>query len=779
MSIDLEKISLILRAAKERGDQALLEPEGLAVLKALGIATPAWLFVRNSIEASAAGTAALTGDRVVVKVVSPRILHKTDVGGVRIVANEPEALVSAIQTMERNLSGQDVCGFTISQFIDYDPALGNELLLGLRWTDDFGPVVTLGPGGIYTEFLSENFKTGRDVAILSPESSSPDVIERAIQGCAVTRLITTEMRGRSPRIDIEQIRHAVEQFLALASELTPDLISECEINPLVVTEGRLVALDVLIKLAGSSKPLRPERPISKLKHLLEPKSVAIIGVSEKLNPGHIILNNLIREGFERRRVYIVKPGTGEIEGCRCYPNISSLPERVDLFILAISASQTPEAIAEIIDGQKAESLIVIPGGLGEKHGSDALVSRIDSALVKARATYWGGPVINGGNCLGIRSLPGRYDTMFIPEYKLPVNTGEASPVAFISQSGAFAISRTSKLTSVNPKYSISVGNQMDLTVGDFVTYLKDDPDIAIFAVYVEGFAPLDGVTFLKAAREITASGKTVILYRAGRTLAGAKASSSHTASIAGDYAVTRELCKAAGVILAEDLSGFEELVRLFTMLRKKRVGGLRLGAISNAGFECVAVADNLGSFTLPPFQQRTIDRLRSILERCRIESVVDAHNPLDVTPMMDDEAFESAARAVMEDEGIDVGVVGCVPLTAALDTLEASPEHLEDVRKGGSIAMRLAKLNNETSKPWVAVVDAGRLYDPMANLLEEEGVPTFRTADNALRALNVFCSETMKIRERFELPTGAARGASLASEVGAGNHLPVSEYARR
>jgi acyl-CoA synthetase (NDP forming) len=450
---------------------------------------------------------------------------------------------------------------------------------------------------------------------------------------------------------------------------------------------------------SAHRDYRCGRPLSKLKHLLEPKCVAIIGVSENLNPGHIIVNNLIRDGFDSRRIYIVKRGTGEIEGCRCYPNISSLPERVDLFILAICASQTPEAITEIIGAQKAESLIVIPGGLWEKHGSDALVSRIDAALVKARATRWGGPVINGGNCLGIRSEPGRYDTMFIPEYKLPVSKGEPSPVAIISQSGAFAISRTSKLTVVNPKYSISVGNQIDLTVGDFLRYLKDDPDIAIFAVYVEGFAPLDGLTFLKAAREITASGRTVILYRAGRTLAGAKASSSHTASIAGDYAVTRELCKDAGVIVADTLAGFEELVRLFTLFREKRVGGLRLGAISNAGFECVAVADNLGSFTLPPFQRRTIDRLRSILERCRIDSVVDAHNPLDVTPMMDDEAFEEAVRAVMEDDGIDVGVVGCVPLSAALNTLAARQGHLEDVYKEGSIAMRLAKLNRESLRP--------------------------------------------------------------------------------
>jgi acyl-CoA synthetase (NDP forming) len=750
MTIDFETISQILRGAKARGDQTLLEPEGLDLLTALGIATPAHLFVRDSSEACVADRSGLRGDRVVVKVVSHRILHKTDVGGVCIVANDLAAIASAIQSMERNLGQQELAGFTISEFIDYDSALGNELLLGLRWTDDFGPVVTVASGGIYTEFLSENYKQGRDVAILSPGASTADDIGRAIQQCAVTRLITTKMRGHPPRIGIEQVSHAVEKFMALAGAFTPEWISECEINPLVVTEGRLVALDVLIKLAGDSKPLRPARPISKIEHLLEPESIAIIGVSDGPNPGHIIVNNMIREGFDRRRISIVKPRTHEIEGCRCYPSISSLPERVDLFILAINAAKTPEVIAEIIDTQKAESLIVIPGGLGESVGSAALVSRIDSALARARSSDWSGPVINGGNCLGIRSHPGHYDTMFIPEYKLARGKGDASPIAIISQSGAFAIARTSKLTGVNPKYSISVGNQMDLTVGDYLNYLKDDPELEIFAVYVEGFAPLDGMAVLKAAREITASGRIVILYRAGRTPAGAAASSSHTASIAGDYSVTRELCKAAGVMVADTLGGFEQLVKLSTLFRRKRVRGLRLGAISNAGFECVAIADNLGTFTLPSVREHTADRLRSIFKQSRIDSVVDVHNPLDVTPMMDDKAFEAAVRAVLEDENIDIGVVGCVPLTAALDTLGAGQDHTENVYRSTSIGMRLARLNEETSKPWIAVIDAGSLYDPLANMLEENGIPTFRTADEALSTFNVFCTGAMEACERSE-----------------------------
>ena len=166
---------------------------------------------------------------------------------------------------------------------------------------------------------------------------------------------------------------------------------------------------------------------------------------------------------------------------------------MDLFILAISAAQTPQAITDIVEGRKAESIIVIPGGLEEKSGTEAIVGRMREALASARASAWQGPLINGGNCLGIRSLPGRYDTMFIPEYKLPVPSGQVSPVAFVSQSGAFAVSRMSKLGRLNPKYAITLGNQMDLTIGDYLAYLKDDPAIEVFAVYVEGFTHLDGL----------------------------------------------------------------------------------------------------------------------------------------------------------------------------------------------------------------------------------------------------------------------------------------------
>src|SRR4029079_996912 len=146
---------------------------------------------------------------------------------------------------------------------------------------------------------------------------------------------------------------------------------------------------------------------------------AILGVSAKgSNPGRIILRNLLAAGFDRMHLHVIKPDCYAIDGRPCVPDIASLPERVDLLVLAVDASQVPAALGIAMAQQKAESLIVIPGGLGERSGSEGTVARLRSSLAAARASAWRGPVINGGNCLGVRSVSGRCNTLFIPEHKL-------------------------------------------------------------------------------------------------------------------------------------------------------------------------------------------------------------------------------------------------------------------------------------------------------------------------------------------------------------------------
>lgn len=732
MSPTIDDIRAILEAARDAGRDALLETEGIALLQAFGFRVPAHTFVSGSQAVAAEVLGGFAGEQVVVKVNSPEILHKSDVGGVRVAANRADAVARVIADMERRFSGRSVPGYSIHEFVPYERGLGRELLLGLRWTDEFGPVIVFGAGGIYTEALSGSLRPGRDVAVLSAVLPVEDAAS-AVMRTAVGELVFGGLRGQEPLVSVETIEEAVQRLVFVSKSLTG--VRDFEVNPLVVHDGELWALDVLVKITEAPASAPMPRPLHKMKNLLEPHSVAVAGVSSGANPGRVILQNLIRDGFDRARIHVVKPGGDEIDGCKCYPDIASLPERVDVLVLSIDASQAAAAVAETIDREAAESIIVIPGGFEEKSGSRSIVRRMKEALAASRASDWGGPLINGGNCLGIQSRPGRYDTLFIPEHKIGVVDKHGAPIAFISQSGAFAVSKNSKLAAVDRKYTITLGNQMDVTIGDYLHYLKDDDEVAVYAVYAEGFKPLDGLRFLDAAREIVASGRSVVLYRAGRTAAGAQASASHTASIAGDYAVTRGLARAAGVLVADTIADFEDLVMLSSWLRGKTTGR-RLGAISNAGFECVAIADNLGDFELAELSEPTRATLGEVLESARIGGVVDVHNPVDLTPMMPEGGYEKAIRAVLEDDNVEVGVVACVPLTPALNSLAPGDGHREDVRRTDSIASIMGRLIGESPKACVAVVDGGAIYDEMAAVLTRRGVPTFRTADRALRLLN-------------------------------------------
>jgi acyl-CoA synthetase (NDP forming) len=160
--------------------------------------------------------------------------------------------------------------------------------------------------------------------------------------------------------------------------------------------------------------------------------------------------------------------------------------------------------------------------------------------------------------------------------------------------------------------------------------------------------------------------------------------------------------------------------------------------MSNAGFESVAIADALQpGQQLVPFSDHTRADIERVLARGRIDTLVDVHNPLDVTPMAGDAAFAEIAGLVVADEGVDAAVVGCVPMTGALTTLAAAESHQEDLAAKESIVSRLGELRRASTKPWVAVVDAGGLYDAMAAALERESIPTFRTADRAIRVLSL------------------------------------------
>ena len=777
MTFDYKTADDILIKAHKEGREFLLETEAYDLLKAFGIEGGKKYFLEKGREIDNGILNDFKGEKIVLKVVSPTILHKTDVKGVRFPANNIAEVKKAVEDiysevpsnfvrwlsdnpsiipesfkgmentdMERKVR-DDIKGILIAEFIDYKVGkFGHEVLLGLQDSREFGPVITYGAGGIDTEFYAEIFKERKAVTTYSADFINPESLPKMIKIPSVYRKLSGATREKIKLVEDSVISNVIAGFAEIGkrySSSNPEsefAIKEMEINPLAVVDGKLLAIDALCHFYKPERKNLPPKPLERIKNLLKPESIAIIGVSQQMNIGHIILNNIIKNGFPLNKLYVIKDGLDQIEGAKCYPNIASLPEKVDLFIYTLPASMVPGITKEILDGEWTKSFILISGGLGETKDGKQLEKDTVEMIRSKRREGKPTPIFNGGNCMGLRSIPGKYDTLFIPEYKMDLRPeGGVQNTAYLSQSGAFMISRLSKIKSVNPIYAVTTGNQMDLTITDYLETLENDDKIKVYAVYIEGFADMDGLRFATAAKKIIDSGRYVILYKAGRTAEGKTATSGHTSSIAGDYSVCKSVLEKIGVIMPHNFDEFEDVVKTLSFLYGKQIKGNKVGLLSNAGFECVGMADNLkGSnsvLKLAEFSQAAAERCVKALAINKIDKIVEVHNPLDITPMASDEIYDECLRAILENQDTDLALVSIVPLTWQMQSLQKGPGHDEDIMSEKSIVQRIIKIKNEYSKPFVAVVDSGKEYDPMVETFEASGIPTFRTADRAIRVL--------------------------------------------
>lgn len=723
--------------ARSQGRGLLLEPEGLELLHGLGVGVPAWSVVDGP--GAVPDVDGFPGDRVVVKLLSPLVAHRTELGGVRVVERASHAVVRAVEELAR-MSPDPAASFLVEEYVPHDAEPGAELLLGARWSHEFGVVVTLAPGGVAAEALASAARPGAGALVWAAGRMSAERLERALAASVLGSLLTGSLRGRAPRVTARALADFAAAFGDAAAELIPYLFTDVEVNPLVFVAGRPVALDALVRLAPTPEEVPGRRDVAAytrspgpdrarrdaLQALLRPRSVAVVGASAKgSNPGRVILRNVLAAGMPPEAVTVVKEGLDRLDGCRCVPGVAAL-NPVDALVVSVAAGEVPSVLEAAVEGAKAKGVILTTAGLGEGATEGEASRRVRELLRRP-----GAPALNGGNCLGIRSLPGRFDTLFIPPEKLGFPDVPPHPVALVTQSGAFAIARTSAVPWLNPAVMVTVGNQLDVTVGEWVEHLVDEPGLDVVGCYVEGFRPGDGARFLDAVRAHRALGRAVVLCRGGRTPAGQDATASHTASMAGDYVVTRALAEGAGALVAESGDDFTDLMALAALLGPRRVDGVRTGMVSNAGFECVAMADALGPLERAELGEATRERLGAVLGGARLGGIVAPTNPLDLTPIAGDGTFAAAVEALLADPCVDVCVVGCVPLTPALRTLPGA----EDVEGTDALAQRLGELWRRTEKAWVMAVDGGPRYDAFAALLSGAGIPVFRRADRATALL--------------------------------------------
>ncbi|OGA25537.1 MAG: acyl-CoA synthetase [Betaproteobacteria bacterium RIFCSPLOWO2_02_FULL_67_19] len=621
-------------------------------------------------------------------------------------------------------------------------APADPLRISLLNTREFGLVLFAGVGGADAELDAANFGRDRATVCASVElTDAEDFLDRFRRTLAWQRLAARAKKDGKP-VQEAPLKACFEQLLALARAFSASdalVIRSLEFDPVAL--GAPLSAGAARCEFGPPAPVRLPRPVHKIDKLLHPETIGLIGVSAtSMNFGRIILRNIVDSGYPRERLLILRPGEKEIDGVRCVEGLKAFEGKLDLLIVAVAASAVYELVDEIIATDSVNAVMLIPGSLGETKKSREPAAALAERINAAHARPGGGPVFLGANCLGVVSHPGNYDSWFIPLERLPKPQKKPERTSvMLSQSGAFMITRLSQNPWLDPRYMVAVGNQTDLTHGDLLTYFADLPEIETIGLYIEGFRDLDGLEFARATRKAVLAGKQIVIYKSGQTEPGQGGVLGHTASIAGDPKLFESVMRQAGAMVAEDLDDFDALFYIAGALHAKTVGP-RLGALSGAGFEAVGMADTIRgdtfSMTMGAPEPGTVARIEAILAAKKLDALVEVRNPLDINPGADDDAHLGIAEAFLEDPNIDAVVVGLDPTAPAVRSLESSklrPGH--DLDDPKSTVQLMPPIVARHAKPFIGVVDGGRLYDAMAARLMDRGVCVFRNVSRATRAL--------------------------------------------
>ena len=651
---------------------------------------------------------------------------------------------------------------------DFQPvtgAGGTSIAVGIRRLRDFGMVIEAGIGGEDLRIYGGALRRGQAAATAMTGLTDARGFLESFRGTVAYRRLTDRADAQVPALD-GALEACFEHLLGIANDFSPDhpdprwVIEELDLTLATLDQKRLLPGSCRCRFTRNS-PVRAARPIEKIDKLLHPQSIGIIGVSAtKMNFGRIILNNIVGSGYDKNRLRIIRPGETEIDGVKCVDSFEAMNGKLDLIIMAVAADAVFSMVDEIIRTDAAESVMLIPGGLGETKNSREPTALMIEKIDAAHRQPGGGPVFLGGNCLGVISHPGNYDSWFVPAERLP--RPQIKPrrnTALISQSGAFMVTRISKHPWLDPAYMIADGNQNDISHSDLLRYFNTRDEIEVIGIYIEGFRELDGIAFAHAVREAVLKGKQVIIYKVGRTESGRKAAIGHTASIAGDFSLAETLLRQAGAMVTNDLSDFTDLLYVADCLHHKRVNGNRLGTISGAGFEAVAMADNIEvdgfSMEMATLAPETVTRLEQILIDKKLDALMEVRNPIDINPAADDEAHLRCTIAFAEDPNVDAVVSSMDPASPMVMGLEKSSRKGFDIHNEKSQAKTFPKLVRESEKPIICVADGGPLYDAMAVQLMNQGVCIFRSCERAVRALVRYVearlrAEAIRIRDNRE-----------------------------
>ncbi|MEO5597341.1 MAG: acetate--CoA ligase family protein [Novosphingobium sp.] len=461
---------------------------------------------------------------------------------------------------------------------------------------------------------------------------------------------------------------------------------------------------------GPDAKIPDERMIARL---LRPKSVAVVGASDK--PGALgasVLGNLDRNGF-RGEVYPINPNRETIGARKCLASVDQLPDGVDVAVLAIPQAGVLDAVRGLA-ARGCGAAIIFSAGFAED-GAEGLARQAEIARIAADA----GMVIEGPNCLGLVNHVDGIPLTFV-ETECVAPAGRKA-IAVVSQSGAMAAVLCTTLQSreLALSYSVSTGNEAASGVEDYVDWLVDEPNTHVIAMIVEQFrAPR---RFMAAARRARAAGKQIVLLHPGKSSAARESAATHTGAMAGDYLLMRAKVERTGVVFAETLEELGDIAEI--LIRCPMLTRPALAVLGESGAFKALTLDLAEELGLPLAALNDDD---SPALRAALPPFVPVSNPLDITAqgLSQPQIYTHTLNALLDDErvgGIICGIIQGDPVTSGIKVP----------------AILAAVDGREATKPLVFVgLDEGAgIPAEFIASLRKLGVPWFPSSERAFRAL--------------------------------------------
>ena len=475
-----------------------------------------------------------------------------------------------------------------------------------------------------------------------------------------------------------------------------------------------------------------------LEPFFSPRGVAIIGASAsptKLSFG--ILRNLTLYGYTGQ-IAPVNPKEDEILGFKSYPDIASVPDPVDLAVIVLPAQLIP-GVVEDCGKRGLKGVIVISGGFKEIGPEGAAVEK---SLVTIARRY--NMRMIGPNCVGTLDMYTGLNTTFIQGQ--PARGG----IGFISQSGAVVggVVETIREKYIGFSVIATLGNEADVTETDMIEFLADDERTKVITSYVE--AIIDGQRFIQVARKVSRH-KPIVMLKAGRTSAGARAVSSHTGSLAGSHTAYKAAFEQAGVIEVETLADLFDISFGFANLPLPK--GARIAMITNGGGPAALVSDALAmnGLEMADLSPETRDFLRP-----HLNPAAQIANPVDMLGAADAAEFTVGLKGILADPNVDIAIAILIP--QALVNTDAVAQAIVDQAKG-------------QSKPVVAVMVSEYSTIKAREILHSNGIPMYVNPETPGRVL----SAMLRYAQWLNKPALAEKQVSGVSKAEAAKVLEAAK----